>query len=78
MSVKVNNVSLPQQKLTARDLQEGVLYKQVSVPGVFDTVYTKSASGVVVWFEQNRIGVSDADNYLYEVAPAGTTVTLSN
>lgn len=78
MSIKVINGSKTPSSLTARDLQVGVLYKQVSVPGNFDTVYTRSLSGSVVWFDNGKIGTDGDSGYLFELAPAGTTVILSN
>lgn len=59
-------------------MEHGVLYK--TVEGEFDTIYTKTLSGLVVWFEPGRVGSAGAHELdsakRYVVAPVGTSITL--
>jgi len=75
MSVTVETAAEP-KIYTLDDMEVGVLYK--SADGEYDTIYTKSLQGSIVWFEnKNRIGVgSSIDRYV--AAPAGSKVVLSS
>lgn len=80
MSVTLLNQKEPKERtFTSAELQVGVLYKFVDALGSeYATIYTKSLQGSIVWFEEGRVGVYNDYNVKFRLAPAGTTVTLSN
>lgn len=84
MSVAIINVRLESPKTySASEMQCGLLYKIVTGQGEiskFDTVYTKTVGGEIVWFEQDRVGLNPASLRItdkFVLAPKGTIVTLT-
>ena len=79
MTVKLQNPKeLPRKIITAEEMECGVFYKLVKSD--YQTIYTKSLSGTLVWFEEGRIGDSGPckqnTHREFIVAPVGTSVHL--
>lgn len=82
MPITVTNP--PQLKLyKASQLEKGKLYKIRKKDDTEDdtfylTVYTKSVTGHIVWFEEGRVGVTKPESVIDDLvlAPEGTEVLL--
>jgi hypothetical protein len=70
--------------LTAKQLTIGKLYRALQYNGkpynVLTTLYTRTESCNIVWFEDNRCGTfaTENDERNYILAPEGAEVVLNN
>ncbi len=88
MAIEVYNPNaVVEPYLTKKDLEPGVLYKALDDENnlePYDTVYTVTLNGDVIWFENpqesvtGRLNIVDASRYRFTKAPAGTSFTPSS
>ena len=77
MSIEVTNVVHKLTTVGTDEFKGGVLYKLAPSEGDYSTIYTKATNGMIVWFEEGRVGVRAGDmKEKFVEAPAGTQVLL--